>query len=78
MALDDLGRVVLLARRAGVTGIFGGPDPAADKVIATGDELFRSTVTQLAFHRYGLNDRRQIAFAASLADGRRVVVRAEP
>ncbi len=32
----------------GGKGIFTGPDPISDKVIAIGDPLFGSTVTQLA------------------------------
>ncbi len=61
-------------------GIFTGPDPARDRLIAAGDALFGSTVTSLGFGRpsYGLNDRGQVAFFAALADGRQVVVRADP
>jgi hypothetical protein len=58
-----------------VTGIFTGPDPVADKVLAVGDPLFNSTVTQLALWRDGLNDAGQIAFLATLADGRQVIGR---
>ena len=50
-------------------GIFTGADPIADKVIATGDSLFGSTVTNLEFFGEGLNDVGQIAFFASLANG---------
>lgn len=51
-------------------GIYTGPDRVADKVIATGDSLFGSTVTDLAFDRDGMNNKGQIAFTAHLADGR--------
>ncbi|MEI2583467.1 calcium-binding protein [Scytonema sp. PRP1] len=50
-------------------GIFTGSDPIADKVIATGDSLFGSTVTNLEFFGEELNDVGQIAFYASLANG---------
>ncbi len=59
-------------------GIFTGPDPVADRVIGTGDLLFGSTVRSLALGSEGLNDNGQLTFFASLADGRRVVVRADP
>lgn len=50
-------------------GIYVGPDPAADKVIACGDQIGDATVTWLDFRRGGLNDHGQIAFYASLSDG---------
>jgi len=58
-------------------GIFTGPDPGGDRVIATGDPLFGSIVVGLDFTPTGLNDAGQIAFAATLADGRQVVARAD-
>ncbi|MFN8494661.1 MAG: choice-of-anchor tandem repeat NxxGxxAF-containing protein [Caldilineaceae bacterium] len=63
---------------AGSEGIFTGPDPVADKVMTIGDPLLGSTVTGLAFSREGLNDMGQLAFRAALADGRQVIVRADP
>jgi hypothetical protein len=60
----------------GDQGLFTGPDPVADRVIGTGDALFGSTVTSLSFFREGLNDAGQVAFRATLADGRQVVARA--
>jgi hypothetical protein len=50
------------------TGIFVGPDPVADRVIATGDTLDGATVTNLSFCEEGLNDAGQLAFIAELAD----------
>src|SRR5262249_6376099 len=58
-------------------GIFTGPDPLADKVIATGDLLFGSALVEIV-GLYGLNNNGQIAFYGTLADGRQVVVRADP
>ena len=76
--INDLGMLVFLAGLDdGNTGIFKGPDAMADKVIATGDPLFGSTVTRLDFLR-GLNNPGQIAFLARLADGREGIYRATP
>ena len=64
---------------AGGEGIFTGSDAVKDKVITTGDLLFGSTVTRLfAFSNNFLNNSGQIVFHAQLADGRRVIARAEP
>lgn len=57
---------------AGGSGIFIGQQ----EVIATGDELLNSTVTDLNFLNKGLNDD-SIAFWAKLADGRSGVFRAD-
>jgi hypothetical protein len=62
----------------GWQGIFTGPDPAADRVIRTGERLAASRVTNLVFCRQGLNNAGQLAFAAQLADGRTVIARANP
>ena len=63
---------------AGGSGIFTGPDPVGDKVIQTGDPLLGSTVAIIDFISGGLNDNGQIAFSAQLADGTKVIVRADP
>ena len=55
-----------------------GPDAPAIEVIRTGNPLFDSTPTLLGLSTYGLNDKGQIAFGARLADGRSVIVRADP
>jgi hypothetical protein len=58
---------------AGGTGIFDGPDPVADKILATGDLLFGSTVMSFPtnyLNPRGLNNAGQIIFRANLADGR--------
>jgi uncharacterized protein (TIGR03437 family) len=56
-----------------LTGIYSGPDPAADKVIVIADALFGSKVTNLFGFGYGagrwLNDRGQVAFYYALANG---------
>jgi len=63
--------------KKGGLGIYTGPNPETDKVIALGDSLFGSTVTDLYFSNRGLNDKNQFAFYAKLADGRSGVFRAD-
>jgi hypothetical protein len=66
---------------AGGTGIFNGPDPVADKVLATGDALLGSTVADFPVNYLnprGLNNAGQVIFRVNLADGRTVLVRADP
>ena len=76
-AINDLGTVVFFGfLDAGPSGIFTGPDPVAHRVIATGDPLFGSTVTGLGFFR-GLNERNEVVFSFSLADGRNGIARAK-
>jgi len=48
-----------------------------NKVIATGDSLFGSTVTNLSLSSKGLNNSNQLAFFALLADGTSVIGRAQ-
>lgn len=50
------------------TGIFVGPDPVADRVIATGDTLDGATVQSLTFCEEGLSDSSQLGFIAQLED----------
>lgn len=49
-------------------GIYTGPDPAGDEVIATGDTLKGATVRDVAFCREGLSDAGEVAFVAKLKD----------
>ncbi len=63
--------------KTGSLGIFTGSNPLTDKVIALGDPLSGSTVTNLFLSNQGLNDKNQIAFYAKLADGTTGIFRAD-
>lgn len=86
---NTAGRIVFMARlddpNSGPLGIYTGPDPMIDKVIAVGDPFDGSTVTDLqmpqqmhAINNNPFGNRAQILFAATLADGRRGLYRANP
>ena len=68
-SLNNQGEVAFLATLDDLTtGIFVGPDPVEDRVIATGDTLDGETVTGLTFCEEGLNDSGQLAFTAFFED----------
>ncbi|MCP2727958.1 PEP-CTERM sorting domain-containing protein [Limnofasciculus baicalensis] len=76
VAIDNRGNLVFGASLdVGGYGLFTGPDPVANKVIASGDMLFGYEVTGFLFRfrREGLNDAGQIAFSTS-----RGIYRADP
>lgn len=77
-SINDVGAIAFQGFLLSGAGIFTGPDPAGNKVIAVGDLLDGSSVAGLAFSREGLNDAAQVAFFASLADGRQGIFRADP
>ncbi|MBD2743736.1 choice-of-anchor tandem repeat NxxGxxAF-containing protein [Coleofasciculus sp. FACHB-1120] len=77
-SINNAGIVAFLAGLdAGGTGIFTGSNSLTNKVIATGDTLFGSTVTSLGFFREGFNNPGQLAFFASLANGTTGIFRAD-
>ena len=81
VALNDSGvAAFLLDTASGHAGVYLslGDDPARDKVLAPGDPLCGSTVTDVSFHRFGFNDAGQLALLVTLADRRSLVVRADP
>jgi hypothetical protein len=71
VAINNAGLLaaLLLADGSGPDRIVFGPT-LATPVIAVNDPLFGSTVTSLGLSNQGFNDEGQIAFAATLADGR--------
>jgi len=60
--------------RAGTLGLFAGPDPDKDRILALGDTLLGSTVTDLAANPVSINCNRQVAVRAALADGRQIIL----
>src|SRR5262249_20544977 len=58
--------------------VLTGPDPVADKVLCTGDPLFGSTVNSPPLNIGRQNAIGQFAFSVGLADGRALIVRADP
>ncbi len=68
-SIDDDGTVAFFATLdSWASGIFTGPDPVTDKVIASGDSLFGATVSTIKFGSRGFANGR-IAFAYHLDDG---------
>lgn len=79
VAINDQGTVAFEAiLDNGSEGIFTGSNPLKDKVIATGDPLLGSTLTNVGFSRQGLNNSGQIVFYATLANGRSGIFLADP
>jgi hypothetical protein len=77
--IDEGGRVVFYATsRGGSLGIYSGPDPARDRVLGVGDELDGSTIEAFALNPVSINASGQLAVRLELADGRQLVVRADP
>jgi hypothetical protein len=73
------GAVVRIATpRGGALGLFAGPDPDSDRILAIGDHLFDSTVADLAANPVSVNAAGQTAVRASLTDGRQLILRADP
>ncbi|MCC5638657.1 hypothetical protein LC593_23050 [Nostoc sp. CHAB 5844] len=78
-AINDAGKVAFKGvLKNGSLGIFTGADPVANKVIATGDTLFGSTVTDIYVSSKSLNNNNQVVFYAKLANGRTGIYRADP
>jgi hypothetical protein len=82
VSINNSGEIVFGATlKTGGRGFFEGPDPVADKILAIGDQLSGSTVVgfpQNAMNPRGLNNAGQFLLRADLADGRRILVRADP
>jgi hypothetical protein len=78
VALNDGGQVAFQIESGSGFGIYTGPDPVADKVLASGDLLCDAAVTDIDFQRYGQNDAGQLALYVRFVDGRNLVVRADP
>jgi hypothetical protein len=78
-SINDTGQVAFEASLdTGESGIFTGPDPAADRVITTGDRLAGSRVINVTICSEGLNTAGQVVFVAQLEDGRTGIFVATP
>jgi hypothetical protein len=64
VATNDVGIIAFKAdHNSNAVGIFTGPDPVTDKVVATGDTILGEVVSMyISFSREGLNDSGQIVF----------------
>ena len=77
--ISGSGAVVFAATpRGGSLGLFAGPDPGADRILALGDRLLGSTVADFAANPVSVNTDGHIAVRAALADGRQLILRADP
>lgn len=77
--ITSAGAVVRIATpRGGSLGLFAGPDPESDRILALGDPLLGSTVADLASNPVSVNAAGHVAVRASLTDGRQLVLRADP
>jgi len=69
-SINNEGVVAFAATVGGADGLFVGPDPEHDRIIGADDVLFDAPVVALQlFWTQGLNDRRQVAFTATLETG---------
>ena len=77
--ITNAGAVVVIATpRGGSLGLFNGPDPEADRILAVGDPHRDSAVDDFAANPVSVNASGHVAIRASLADGRQVILRADP
>jgi hypothetical protein len=73
------GAVVCIATpQGGSLGLFAGPDPEVDRILALGDPLLGSSVVDFAANPVSVNADGHIAVRATLADGRQLILRADP
>lgn len=77
--INNAGHVVFYATpRNGVLGVYAGPDPARDCVLAVGASMGGSTVTEFALNPVSFNNKGQLAIRVRLADQRQAILRADP
>lgn len=76
--IDGTGRALLCATpKGGTLGVFSGPDPRAHRVLAIGDAMMGSAVTEFALNPVSINQRGQFAVRVKLADERQMVLRGD-
>ena len=72
------GAVVSIATPVGGgLGLFFGPDPVADRILACGDPLLASTVENLAANPVSVNSAGELAVRVRLEDGRQLILRSD-
>lgn len=77
--IDNAGAVLFYATpRGGQLGIYAAREAAAERLLAIGDPLFGSTVTDFALNPVSMNQAGQIAIRIGLASARQLIVRADP
>jgi hypothetical protein len=77
--ITDAGAVVLIATpHGGQLGLFAGPDPNENRILGLGDALLGSSVADFAANPVSVNAAGQTAIRAALADGRELILRADP
>jgi hypothetical protein len=77
--ISSAGEVVCIATpRGGSLGLFAGPDPHADRILALGDPLLGSTLAEFAANPVSVNGHGHVAVRATLADGQQIILRADP
>jgi hypothetical protein len=77
--ITDAGAVVIIATpRGGSLGLFVGPNPDTDRILALGDLLLDSAIEDFAANPVSVSASGHVAIRASLADGRHVILRADP
>lgn len=63
--------------KEGKEGLFKGNDPSVDLIISLNDNLFDSTVVELAFNPVSMNDKDQIALRMKLENNHQLILRAD-
>jgi len=77
--LNSAGNLVFYATpRGGELGVFTGPDPRSDCLLAMGGSLFGSTIVDFALNPVSMNDLGQVAIRVKLANDMQYVLRADP
>ena len=76
--ISDAGIVRIATPRGGSLGLFAGPDPEGDRILAEGDALFGSIVEEFAANPVSVNVAGQLAVRVMLEDGRGSILRREP
>jgi hypothetical protein len=77
--ITNAGVVVLVATpRGGNLGLFDGPDPETNRILALGDPHLDSVVQDFAANPVSVSASGHVAIRVGLADGRHVILRADP